>query len=165
MLDGVLEDTAAQADLNEATKVVEALEKEHGYTKLQKRLVVFKVIGTANFLSVKDQINLTRRECLKSEPGSWHTLALHVYLADVFAQLDADAVAVKELKFMEDVLTGQKYKTVKYGYLFKSKFLAKRLWVMSKFPFRYEAAMKEDAKEARAFMEEAGFNDRRVLIT
>jgi hypothetical protein len=100
---------------------------------LQKRIVVFKIIGTANFLSVKDQINLTRRENLKSAPGSWNMMVLHVYLADVFAQLDADAVAVKELKFMEDAIGGEKYKNIRYGYLFKSKMLAKRLWVMSKF--------------------------------
>jgi hypothetical protein len=117
------------------------LESKHGYTKLQKRLVIDKVIGTANFLSVKDQINLTRRETLKYPTGSWHTLALHVYLADVFSQLDADAVAVKELKLMEQFLAGDNYKTVKYGYLFKSKLLSKRLWVMSKFVQRYKLMM------------------------
>jgi hypothetical protein len=64
--------------------LVGELETKHHYNKLQKNIVVFKLIGTGNLLSVKDMINMTRREILKSSSDSWHTHLLRIYLADVF---------------------------------------------------------------------------------
>ena len=85
----MLEDSDSKHQLDEALPIVAELESKHGYTKLQKNITVFKLIGTTNYLGVNEAINLTRREIMKSPANSWHALLLRMYLAEVFLQLEA----------------------------------------------------------------------------
>jgi len=80
----MLEDSDSKSQLDEASPIVAELETKHGYSKLQKNITIFKIIGTTNYLGVNEAINLTRREIMKSPADSWHTLLLRIYLADVF---------------------------------------------------------------------------------
>jgi hypothetical protein len=85
----MMEDADSKQQLDEAQVIVTELESKHAYTKLQKNITVFKLIGTTNYLGVNETINLTRREIMKSPANSWHALLLRIYLADVFLHLEA----------------------------------------------------------------------------
>lgn len=84
-LDEMMEDSDSKKQLDEAQPLVAELESKHGYTKLQKNLIVFKLIGTCNYLGVNEMINLTRLEIMKSPANSWHTNFLRIFLSDVFS--------------------------------------------------------------------------------
>ena len=50
----MLEDSDSKHQLDEALPIVAELESKHGYTKLQKNITVFKLIGTTNYLGVNE---------------------------------------------------------------------------------------------------------------
>lgn len=126
---------------------------------------MFKLIGTGNLLSVKDMINMTRREILKSPPDSWHTQMLRVYLSDVFVQLEAVTTALNELSQVEKVLEGDKYKKVPYGYHLKCTMIIQQLHAMAKHKMKYMDKMKDMVGVVEEFIKETGFTMRGTLET
>jgi hypothetical protein len=133
----MIEDCESKLDLTAAQEVITKLEQLHSHTKYQKNLITFKIIGTGNLLSVKDQINLTRREILKTT-DSWHTSLLRIYLGDVFVQLESVPSSLKELLTVHSYLEGEKFKKVPYGYILKSSCLIQTMHAMSKQLIRYK---------------------------
>lgn len=142
MLDEMMEDLDSKKQYDEAAVLVQTLETKHGYSKFQKNLLVFKLIGTGNLLSVKDMISTTRREILKSADDSWHTHLLRIYLADVFVQLEATSSSLAELSHVEKALEGDKYTKVPYGYHLKCTMLIQQCHSMSKSKLKYADKLK-----------------------
>jgi len=105
LTDDMIEDTENKRNLDEAQKVIEKLGLKHGNVKLDKNMIVFKLVGTTNMRSVEDLIRKMQEEILRSQQDSWHSIWLRIHLADIFTELGAVSSALIEIDAVLATLT------------------------------------------------------------
>ena len=133
--------------------------------KLDKNVVVFKLVGTTNMLSVKDTIRNTQKEIHRSQQDSWHSIWLRIYLAELFSQLEAVSSALIEIDAVLATLDNDKYKLLPYGYYLMATALAEKVHIMNKQRTRHTSEIQVVINKMEVFLKDTDFTRSGLFTT